>query len=380
MRSLPRLVLLAVAAVALCLPASAGALLTGPQQNFTIGSVFSQTGAGAPYGVSQIKGAQLGISVVNTGHLAGSTAQLSLANRDDASDAAKAPSVFTSLIDDGAVALLGPTLSSSALTADKVAQERGRPVLGVSNTIDGITAIGTYVFRNSLAESVVQPQTVKVAKRKLHLKRVAIVYATPDAYSKASNTVFRKALKKNGVKVVVDRAFASTSAKQLKRALDAAAKSKPDALVVSALQGDAVKAIIGARKRKALKKVPLIGGNAFNSPSLYSQTHGAAQGAISGTAWLAGRGGAGSKSFVTAYRARFHAAPDQFAAQAYAGVLLLADAIRRGGPGASSLRSALAATRKLPSILGPFSFDAAREPQYTPTVVQLHKGTQVAIG
>jgi branched-chain amino acid transport system substrate-binding protein len=378
MRPVRVLFVVIVAALLAAFPAAAGAAPAMPLP-MHVGAVFSQTGAGAAYGTSQVNGAQLAIDEVN--QVAGQATVITLDLRDDASDPAEAKDAFTSLIGDGAIALLGPTLSGSALVADPVAQAASVPVVGVSNTIDGITDIGTYVFRNSLPESVVQPQTVKVAKKRLHLKRVAIVWASPDTYSSASNKVFKAALKKNHVKVTVDRSFASTSSASLRRALDAAARTKPDALVVSALQADAVKAIVGARKRKALNKVPLIGGNALNSPTLYAQTKGAAQGAISGTAWLAGRPGAGSAGFVKAYRARYHVAPDQFAAQAYAGVLLLADArLRAGQLTGPALRNALAATRKLPSILGTFSFDSHREPQYHPVVVQLRKGRQVAIG
>mgnify|MGYP002683978356 CR=1 FL=1 len=107
--------------------------------------------------------------------------------------------------------------------ADPYVFRAGVPVLGISNTVDGITEMGDHVFRNSLAERVVQPQTVKVAKKRFRLKRVAIVWATPDAYSKSSNAVFRKALRANGVTVTADRSFASDSPAALNRALDAAA-------------------------------------------------------------------------------------------------------------------------------------------------------------
>jgi branched-chain amino acid transport system substrate-binding protein len=359
--------LLAVAVAAACLaPASASAMTLAAPPPFTIGAAFSQTGSAAPYGASQIRGAQL----------AAAGTDVRVVVRDDASTPAGATAAFTRLMDDGAQALLGPTLSTAALAADPLAQSRGVPVLGVSNTVDGLTGIGTFVFRDSLPESLVQPQAVKIAKQRLHLRRVAIVYATPDAYSKASNAVFRKALRANGITVTADRAFASTSERALDAALDAAARTKPDALVISALQGDVVNAMIGARRRAALKQVPFIGGNAFNAPGLYEQTKGAADGAISGTAWFRGQDTPGNAAFVGAYRAAYGTTPDQFAAQAYAGVKLIVAARAKGG----ALRDALAGLRGVPTVLGDFSFDADREPQYEPTVVQLRHGKQVRIG
>ena len=44
------------------------------------------------------------------------------------------------------LALIRPTLSSEATTADPIAQQAGVPVAATSNTAPGITAIGPYIF------------------------------------------------------------------------------------------------------------------------------------------------------------------------------------------------------------------------------------------
>lgn len=366
----------AVLALACLLPASPSASASKAPQAPLVGAVFSRTGPGAPYGPSQVRGAELAADEVNAN--AGAPGILRLEVRDDGSNPARAKAAFTSLIGKGAVALLGPTLSSAALTADRVAQARKVPVVGVSNTVDGITEIGDHVFRVSLGERVVQPNTVAIAKQRKGLKRAAMVWATPDAYAKSAHGVFRAALKRQGIRLVSDRSFVSGSATSLDRALDAAAKTRPPALVVSALEGDAVAAIVAARKRPALRNALIIGGNALNAPGLYARTKGAVAGAIVGTAWVKERQSPGNAAFVAAYRARYHTAPDQFAAQAYTGVKLLAAAIQQHGTG--TVRDALAAMRDVPTILGPFSFDSHREPQYRPSVVQLRRSGPFQFG
>lgn len=368
--------LLTLLVVALVGAATASAALP---PSVTIGAVFSQTGSAAVYAKSQTQGAQLAIDAANTARaLPGTT--LTLTVRDDASTGEGAAAAFTSLIDGGATALLGPTLSNSALVADKVAQARGVPVMGISNTIDGITDIGNFVFRNSLPESAVQPQTVRVAKKRFGLKRVAIVWATPDAYSAGSNAVFHKALKAQHVRVTSDKSFATGDDAALRAALRAAARTRPDALVISALQGDVVKAMISARTFHALKKVPFIGGNAFNAPGLVAATGGAADGAVSGTAWLASRGTPGNAAFIAKYKAAYGTAPDQFAAQAWTGVWLYVEALRRAGTADhDAVRSSLAQIQSFPTVLGAFSFDTVRNPVYKPVVVILRNGKQVPI-
>ncbi|UGS34017.1 ABC transporter substrate-binding protein [Capillimicrobium parvum] len=374
-----RLLPLLTVLLSLLVPAAAFAAL--PAGEIRLGAVWSVTGAGASYAALQPAGAQLAVDEVNaSGALGG--ARLALDERDDRSSASRAAELFTQLIDTGAVALLGPTLSNSALQADRVAQGRGVPVLGVSNTGDGVLDIGDVVFRDSLSERAVQPRTVAVTHRRLHYRRAAIVWATPDAYSKTGHDVFREALRGTpGVRIVADRSFASDSANGYRRALRRIARKRPDALFVSALAPDAVKVMKAARRIRALRAVPFIGGNAFNAPGLIAQGGRAAQGAISGAAWIATEDTPGNAAFVAAFRARFGTAPDQFAAQSYTGVKLLAEAIRRADSSdPRAIRDALAGLRDVDTVLGRFSFGPDREPQYTPVVQQIRGGRYVRIG
>jgi branched-chain amino acid transport system substrate-binding protein len=373
------LTLAATIATLLLLAATAGAQL--PEGDVRLGAVFSITGPGADYATQQPSGAQLAVDEVNASGMLGAT-KLALEVRDDGSDAQRAATLFGELIDGGAVALLGPTLSNSALVADRVAQERRVPVMAVSNTGDGVLEIGDFVFRDSLPERVVQPHTVAVSHRLLRYKRAAIIWATPDAYSRTGRDVFRQALReRRGVKLVADRSFASDSARGYVRALRAIARKRPDALFVSALAPDAVKVMKAARRMPRLRKVPFIGGNAFNAPGLIRQAGRAAEGAISGAAWIDTATTPGNAEFVAAYRARFSRDPDQFAAQAYTGVKLLAEALQRANSAdPRAVRDALASMRDVDTILGRFSFDPDREPIHEPVVQQIRDGRYVQIG
>lgn len=373
-RLLPLLTLLA----ALLAPASASAALPA---EIRLGAVFSETGSAAAYAANQPAGAQLAVEHVNAaGTLPGAT--LALDVRDDRSDAQRAAALFGELIDGGAVALLGPTLSNSALVADQVAQQRGVPVMAVSNTGDGVLEIGDFVFRDSLSERVVQPVTVRVSHERLGYRRAAIVWATPDAYSRSGRDVFRQALRQQrGVRIVADRAFASDERRGHVRALRSIAKRRPDVLFISALAPDVAKVMKAARRIRGLKRVPFVGGNAFNAPGLLEQAGKAAEGAISGSAWVATADTPGNAAFVRAFRERFGREPDQFAAQAYTGVILLAEAMRRADSAdPRAIRDALAGIRDLDTVLGRFSFDADREPHHDPVVLQVRDGRYVEIG
>ena len=82
---------------------------------------------------------------------------------------------------------------------------------------------------------------------------------------------------------------------------------------------------------------------------------------------------------MKAYQAKYNTPPDQFAAQAYAGVYLLAAAIRDAGKADSAaIRDALAKLKDVDTVLGKFSVAANREAVHTP-IVQEVKGGEFAV-
>ncbi|MGI8552099.1 MAG: ABC transporter substrate-binding protein, partial [Dehalococcoidia bacterium] len=119
------------------------------QRTTKVGVAFSLTQAGAVYGATQKNGAQLAADEINlTNYIPGIKLQLII--DDDASDKQQGISVFQKFVSqDKVTAIIGPTLSNTAQAADPVAQTAKVPVLAVSNTGEGITTIGDYIFRDS---------------------------------------------------------------------------------------------------------------------------------------------------------------------------------------------------------------------------------------
>lgn len=347
---------------------------SGLSGDIPVGAVWSLSGGSAVYGTVQKNAADLAANEINRSGFLGS-AKLKLITEDDRSTREGGIAAFEKLLNrDRVVAILGPTLSNTARASDPIAQDKGVVVLGVSNTADGIVEIGDFVFRDSLPESDVQPNTIKVTKDKLGYRRVAVLYGDDDAFTKAGYDVFTKALGDAGVQVVATETFkkgdTDYSAQLTKiRALN------PDAIVLSALAEEAAGIMTQARQLGIPATVPFIGGNGFNSPKLAELAGSAANGAISGSAWFIDNDAPGNADFVKAYRDQYGSDPDQFAAQAYAGVYLLATAIKNANASDSrSIRNALAALKDMPTVLGTFSFDANRNPVHPPVVQIVQDG------
>ena len=345
-----------------------------------VGFVFSMTGGAAVYGTSQKEGASLAIDQINAA--AGSGLKIVPVFEDDASVPQQGTNVFNKLINRDRVAIIiGPTLSNTAKITDPIAQKAGVPVLAISNTISGITEIGDYIFRDSLTENVVIPHTVKVAKKKLGLKKVAILYGNDDAMTKATYEVFKKELKASGIQILGEQTFAKGD-RDFSPQLTHIKAQNPDAIIAAALAEEASGIAIQARQLGIPKTVRIIGGNGLNSPGLIKNAGDAAKGIIVGAAWNVSSTAPLNVKFVNDYTKKYKHAPDQFAAQAYAGVQIIYQAAKASGGGADrkALRDALARSKNLDTVLGRFSFTEGRDADHAGIVQEVRGGKFVVLG
>lgn len=330
-----------------------------------LGVIFGLSGPISVYGGPQRQAVQMAVDEINESGYLGEGTTLNPIYEDSAGDAEQAINAMTKLIDeDNVVAVLGPTLSTEAFSADPVAQERGVPVMGVSNTASGITDMGEYVFRNSLPESSVIPGTIAQAVEALGLERVGVLYGDDDDFTLSGYDVFIEALEDNGVEILGEETFARGDADFSAQLTNLIAQD-PDALIASALAAEAVGIITQARDLGY--EGPIIGGNGLNSPAVLEQSGEDSDGVIVGAAWNIASQNPLSVAFSDHYTERYGSAPDQFAAQAYTGAWLMATAIRcADSTDRAEVRDALAAIEGFDSPLGSFSFAEDRNPIHDP--------------
>jgi branched-chain amino acid transport system substrate-binding protein len=337
-----------------------------------VGAALSLTGAAASYGESQRKGLEVALDTL--AEKEGVTYDLKV--EDDATDPKQGISVFEQFLNRDSVSIIiGPTLSNAAKTTNPIAQEEGVPVLGISNTAAGITEIGDYIFRDSLPETAVIPQTIAKAKESLGLEKVVVMYSNDDAFTESGYKAFASALQDEGVEVAKTLTFSKADT-DFRALLTEAKAANPDALVVSALIEAAIPLVTQARELGI--DVPIIGGNGFNSPQLMADAGEAAEGVIVGAAWNSASESAENAAFLEDFRAKHNGDPDQFAAQAYTGMMLVDAAVREAcSADRDAIRDSLGELEDVPTPLGSFSFEE-REPQH-PAVVQIVKDGKFAV-
>src|SRR5712692_8369638 len=338
-----------------------------------IGAALSLTGSAKLFGAAQRSGIKLAQDEINANHVLGST-RLEVIVEDDASDREQASAVFQKFIENSHVlAILGPTLSDTALSVDPLAQQASVPVLAISNAAGGITQIGNYIFRDSLSESQLTPQIIKMVRTRLKVHKAALLYTDTDP-NRAGSHGFKTALQDMGVHIASELSFTRDQT-DFSPQLEEIATSRPDALFVTAPAQSAAPILIQARQH-GLGNVPIIGSNAFNSDTVLRTAGDSAEGLIVGSAWSVANPSARNQQFIESYRARYGVDPDQLAAQAYTGVYILASAISDAGTTTDprAVRDALERVNKLDTPLGLFSFNAQHDADYPPSVQIVRKG------
>ncbi len=343
-----------------------------------IGALLGLSGdIATSYGQAQKKGVDLAVSEVNVSNYLGTGKRLTIVVADAGPGADTAVSAITRLIEaDNVSAIIGPTLSSQAFKADPVAQDHSIPVIAVSNTVPGITQMGDYIFRCSLPESTVIGGTIKAAASQLRVVKVAYLWGKDDDYTIAGYQAFKDAVVKNGLKVMTDETF-NRGDTDFKPQLERIIAKSPDAILVSALAKEAAAIIVQARSLGYTGII--IGGNGFNSTDVIKQAGSYAEGVMAGTAWNIASINPRNLEFISAYQKAYGIKPDQFAAQAYTGTWLLANAIRTAGSSEPlAIRDALAGISNFTTPMGSFSFTSDREPVH-PAVVQIVKNGRFTI-
>ncbi|HZZ83610.1 MAG TPA: ABC transporter substrate-binding protein [Anaeromyxobacteraceae bacterium] len=343
-----------------------------------IGAALSMTGAAAVYGATQKAGIQLAVEEINrSGALKG--VKLEALVEDDGSTKEQGINVYQRFINrDRVSAIIGPTLSTTATAADPIAQASRVPVLAISNTSPtGITDIGNYIWRVSLTEKQVIPGALRRAKAKLGFQTAAVLYGNDDVFTKAGYDVMKVALQEEGVKVLGTQTFAKTD-RDYNAQLTALLAHKPDVLMLSALADNGSAIVIQARQLGY--KGPIMGGNGLNSPAFVKNGGPAAEGALVGTSWNAVSTDPVNQRFIAAMKAR-GVSPDQFAAQAYTGVYVIAEAIKLAGykAGREDIRAGFAKVKNLDTPLGRFSFTPSRDGQHEPALQQVKGGKFVIL-
>jgi branched-chain amino acid transport system substrate-binding protein len=351
-----------------------------------LGAILSITGAGGVYGPQSRDGMLLAEKQINAaGGILGATITLTI--NDDGSLKAQAAQLTQTLIQsEQDLALLGPTLSNSAVGAHPLAESLKAPILAVSTTGIHIvpdcnwsaatqdTTPCKYVFRDSLGEQTAIPANIQSYATDAHPATGVLLVASDDKFSSDGGQIVQDTVGKYNINLLKVIKF-SKAQPDLSGEVTQAVQLKPDVIFITSLGGIPAKIMTEARKQNWSGQ--FLGGNGFNTATVSAQAGAAGQGARSASAWYLGNTFPSNAEFVSAYRTEYSKEPDQFAAQGYAAIKILADAAKRANltfndlPGdRDKLRAAMEKVN-IQTPLGPFQFTPNHDVKQTVWIIAM---------
>ncbi|HYP04266.1 MAG TPA: ABC transporter substrate-binding protein [Cyanobium sp.] len=306
-----------------CSPTEKESAALNDKEGLPIGAVIALTGDSSAIGQDQ----RIGLELARD-QFKGEEPKVRLLLEDGGSDEQTATNAFRALINGGAVALIGPSLSQQAFAVNPLADRAGVPVVGPSNTAMGIPEIGDFVARVSAPVSLVAPLSIQAAlKQNPAIKRAAVFFAHDDAYSTSESKIFQESLEQKGLKpITVQRTNVSDT--DFQNQITATLRLKPDLIVISARPND------GGNLVRQIRELGygglIVVGNGMNSPNIYPICQKYCDGLLIAQAYSPEARSASNEAFLASYRkARGGAIPPQFTAQSYTAYQVVVEALRK---------------------------------------------------
>jgi branched-chain amino acid transport system substrate-binding protein len=342
-------------------------------QDIVIGEFASLTGSEATFGINSSNGVQLAMEEINnSGGLLGGR-KIKIIIEDDQSKPGQPSAAVKKLIaSDNAIAIVGEIASSRSLEAAPICQEARIPMVSPGSTNPSVTEKGDYIFRVCFIDPFQGTVMAKFALDNLHAKKVAILSDVRSDYSKGLAQYFGDYFKAHGGQIVVERSYSGGGTDRDFRAqLTSIKAAQPDAIFVPGYYTEA--GLIGKQARSLGIKVPLLGGDGWDSPKLAEIGGSAINGCYFSTHFSPKDQSPKVQDFVKKYQAKFHAMPDGMAPLGYDAMAILGDAIKTAGStDGAKIRDALARVKNYDGVTGKITIDAKRNANKSAVVLRVN--------
>ena len=309
------------------------------------------------YGVMSRRGIDLAVDEINrAGGING--APLKILARDDEANGSRAAAIAQELVQNQSVlAVIGHVNSGAMLAASRI-YDGQIPAVATTASSPDLSGVSRWTFRVISSDSLNGVILARFASRfggnDSTLKQAAILYEN-DSYGRGLADAFRRAFR--GTIVSFDPISEEVNAEPFVSFL----KMKQVGIVFVAGRENSALRILREARNQGLEAV-FIGGDGWQG--IVADTA-ASNGAYVGTSFNAKAQSPSVQRFVRAFRKRYQAEPDAFAALAYDATRLIAEALTRKGRNREAIRDYLAslnAVNPFEGVTGPVYFNELGDP------------------
>src|SRR5206468_272984 len=296
---------------------------------------------------------------------------------------------------DRVIAVIGEVASSRSLAGGPICQEAGVPMISPSSTNPEVTKKGDFIFRMCFLDDFQGWVMAKFVAEDLKLKKVAVRKDVKSDYSVGLANYFTQAFQSMGGTVVLETSYSAGDA-DFRAALTSIKAKSPQAVIVPGYYTEAGQ--IARQARELGLKVPLVGGDGWESEKLIEIGGEAMNGCFYSNHWALDAPDPKLQAFLKEYREKFTGDPDAIGGLAYDAANVLFQSIDqlaaqdpKAFAGLSSskagtderkaadrkLRDLIAATAQYPGVTGIITLDANRDASKPAVIIEIKDGKQI---
>jgi len=324
-----------------------------PEKIIKIGMLGPLTGGAAKYGVEARNGAQLAIFRLNQSQ---ERYRYELVSLDSQAD----PNLATEKAQDAALnkeilAIVGPIISPSVISASEVFQNEGLPAVSPSATSPKVSPLGDFVFRVCPSDTYQGKSLAELAVLDLDFHKIAIFWDLENAsYSGELADSFSKRVEELAA-IITKRIAYRAGQEEFTSSLEEIRMTEPEILFIPGYYTEA--ASIAQQARAMGWQVPIIGGDGFHAPDLI-ETGGKAVDGVKFTSFFSADDTTFTvQDFVSAYQSRYGDKPGWLAAHGYDAMRVISQAIEQRGPSREGIQKGLSEIKGFKGVTGVISFD-----------------------
>lgn len=354
---------------------AAGSNASTGAETFVIGGLGPLTGEAASYGVSVKQGAEIAIEEINAAggvQVGDVTYELKMNFIDDEASEDTAITAYNSLMDAGINVLMGNVTSGACLAIIDQTNQDGILQITPSGSALGCTEYDN-AFRLCFTDPLQGETMAKYIVEELGLKNVALIYNNSDEYSTGMKDAFVETMESLGGNIVANEAFNKGDV-DFTTQLTTIKGTDAEIIFCPIYYGDA--AYITQQAKDLGMSLPFVGGDGWDGILEQVTDVTTVEGATFLSPFLATDPEVAT--FVEAYKAKFNSTPDQFAADGYDTVYVIAAAMKQAGSIENEALIAAMTEIQVDGLTGSVTFTPEGEPSKGAKFVQIIDGQYTA--
>jgi len=349
--------------------------LIGSDEKVKLGLIYGEASYSSKGPLLDLLGARLAVQELNSqGGLLGK--QVELIELDNKNTPLGSKAAAQKAVQEGVIAVIGPSSSSHALIAGPIFQKAEIPMISYISTNPEVTLAGDYIFRICFTNTLQGEILAKFAVEDLKAKTCVVLTCSDEKYSIDMSSIFSRYFRDNGGTVLWDGNYLNEST-EFKDLLEKVEKLKPDIIFLPGY--DRASGFIIKQARKIGISSTFIGGDAW-SDSLYQYGDKAVEGSYYTGHWNINSEEIKVQDYVKGYKNDYPDNEVVFFGLIHDAFFLLADAVKRAQSlERAKIREALANTIDFPGITGNITMDKNRDPVKPVAIFKFENGASTFI-